>query len=223
MTGWLPPLVAVALALAAGGSARADVCVVVNPVLDIGCRDGQDAPAGGEPTLSSEPAGAPREPEPTARSSTVVRYDPGRVAPERRAEVLAALQSSSAVASASKEPISEALDTSPDDTDWPQQDGLRVAGFPKAWDVTQGSSKIVVAVIDTGVDSNHPDLRGALVPGWNFVGNNADSSDDHGHGTAVAGVVAARSNNHVGGAGICWRCLIMPVKVLDAKGAATTR
>ena len=47
--GWLPPLVAVALALAAGGSARADVCVVVNPVLDIGCREGQGAPAGGEP------------------------------------------------------------------------------------------------------------------------------------------------------------------------------
>jgi len=141
------------------------------------------------------------------------------VQPERRAEVLSSLQSSSAVASASKEPISEAFDTSPDDVDWPQQDGLRVAGFPKAWDVTQGSSKIVVAVIDTGVDSNHPDLRGALVPGWNFIGNDANPMDDHGHGTAVAGVVAARSNNHVGGAGICWRCLVMPIKVLDAKGS----
>src|SRR6266576_2545935 len=64
MTGWLPTLVAVALALAAGGSARAEVCVVVNPVLDIGCRDVQGAPTGGEPTPSSEPAGAPREPEP---------------------------------------------------------------------------------------------------------------------------------------------------------------
>jgi subtilisin family serine protease len=257
MTGWLPPLVAVLLALAVGGSARAEVCVVVNPVLDIGCRDAQGAPSGGEPTSSSEPAGAPRESEPTVRTSSVVRYDPRRVAvtfragvtrariaavisaaggtvdtaipkihaylvgvePERRAEALASLQSSAAVASASKEPISEALDTSPDDTDWPQQDGLRVAGFPKAWDVTQGSSKIVVAVIDTGVDSNHPDLRGALVPGWDFIGNDADPSDDHGHGTAVAGVVAARSNNHVGGAGVCWRCLVMPIKVLDAKGS----
>jgi thermitase len=122
------------------------------------------------------------------------------------------------VASASKEPISEALDTSPDDTDWPQQYGLRLAGFPKAWDVTQGSSKIVVAVIDTGVDANHPDLRGALVSGWDFIGNDADPSDDHGHGTAVAGVVAARSNNHVGGAGICWRCLVMPIKALDSTG-----
>jgi subtilisin family serine protease len=85
--------------------------------------------------------------------------------------------------------------------------------------VTQGSSKIVVAVIDTGVDANHPDLRGALVPGWDFIGNDGDPSDDHGHGTAVAGVVAARSNNHVGGAGICWRCLVMPIKALDARGS----
>jgi subtilisin family serine protease len=257
MTGWLPTLVAVALALAAGESARADVCLVVNPVLDIGCREGQGAPAGGEPTASSEPAGAPREPEPMTRNSTEVRYDPGRVAvtfepgttqariralisdaggtleeaipqinaylvgvePERRAEVLASLQSSSVVVSASKEPIAEAFDTSPDDTDWPQQDGLRVAGFPKAWDVTQGSSKVVVAVADTGVDATHPDLRGALVPGWDFINNDADPSDDHGHGTAVAGVIGARSNNRAGGAGICWRCLVMPVKVLDSTGS----
>jgi subtilisin family serine protease len=257
MTGWLPPLVAVALALAAGGSARAEVCVVINPVLDIGCREGQGAPAGGEPTANSEPAGASREQQPATRSSTVVRYDPRRVAvtfkhgvargraravisdaggtieaaipqinaylvgiePERRAEVLAALQSSSAVASAAKEPIAEAFDTSPDDTDWPQQESLRVAGFPKAWDVTQGSSKIVVAVLDTGVDAEHPDLRGALVAGWDFIGNDADPADEHGHGTAVAGVIGARSNNHAGGAGICWRCLVMPVRVLDSTGS----
>jgi subtilisin family serine protease len=233
--------------------------VVINPVLDIdiGCREGQGAPAGGEPTANSEPAGAPREPEPAVRNSTVVRYDPYRVAvtfepgttrarartviadaggtidkaipqinaylvgvePERRAEVLAALESSSAVASAAKEPIAEAFDTSPDDTDWPQQESLRIAGFPKAWDVTQGSSKVIVAVLDSGVDAKHPDLRGALVAGWDFINSDADPSDDHGHGTAVAGVIGARSNNHVGGAGICWRCFVMPVKVLDSTGS----
>ncbi len=255
MTGWLPVLVAVALALAAGGSARAEVCVVINPVLDIGCREGQGAPAGGEPTANSEPAGAPREPEPAVRNSTAVRYDPRRVAVtfkpgttraqartvisdaggtieavipqinaylvgvEPRAEVLASLESSSAVASAAKEPIAEAFDTSPDDTDWPQQESLRVAGFPKAWDVTQGSSKVVVAVLDTGVDSKHPDLRGALVAGWDFIDNDADPADEHGHGTAVAGVIGARSNNHAGGAGICWLCLVMPIRVLDSTGS----
>ena len=257
MTGWPLPLAMVALFLSLGTGADAEVCVVVNPVLDIGCRESQGAPAGGEPTASSEPAGAPREPEPTLRNSTVVRYDPRRVSvtfrpgtsrawaeavieeaggtveqpvpqiraylvgvePERRARVLAALESSPAVASAAKEPLAEIADTSPDDVGWPQQDGLRVAGFPKAWDVTQGSSKIVVAVVDTGVDPNHPDLRGALVPGWDFVGGDAEPADDHGHGTAVAGVIAARSNNRTGGAGICWRCLVLPIKALDAQGS----
>ena len=56
------------------------------------------------------------------------------------------------------------------------------------------------------------------MPGWDFVGNDADPADDHGHGTAVAGVIGARSNNRVGVAGICWRCLVMPIKVLDSKG-----
>jgi subtilisin family serine protease len=257
ITVWLPIAVAALLSASSPAGAPAAVCVIVNPLIDIGCREEQGAPAGGEPTASSEPAGAPRETEPVTRNSTLVRYDPRRVSvtfkpgvtreriravisdsggpleaavpqinaylvgvePEHRAEVLASLQSSSAVTSASKEPIAEAFDTNPDDTDWPQQDGLRVAGFPKAWDVTQGSSKIVVAVVDTGVDSKHPDLRGALVPGWDFVNNDADPTDDHGHGTAVAGVIAARSNNRAGGAGICWRCLIMPLKVLDAKGS----
>ena len=257
MTGWLVPLLALALVPSLTRSASAEVCVIVNPVLDIGCRESQGAPTGGEPTVSSEPAGAPREPEPVVRNSTAVRYDPRRVAvtfrpgvtrsraravidaaggtvelavpkidsylvgvqPEKRAEVLAALEASSAVADVSKEPIAQIADTRPDDEDWPQQDGLRVAGFPQAWDVTQGSSKIVVAVVDTGVDGSHPDLQGALVPGWNFVAGNANTTDDHGHGTAVAGVIAARSNNRTGGAGICWRCLVMPIKALDAKGS----
>jgi subtilisin family serine protease len=141
------------------------------------------------------------------------------VEPDRRAEALASFRSSSVVASASREPIAEAFDTSPDDSDWPQQDGLRVVGFPKAWDVTQGSSRVVVAVLDTGVDARHPDIPGALVPGYDFVNSDTDPADDHGHGTAVAGVIAARANNRVGGAGVCSRCSVMPVKVLDAEGS----
>ena len=141
------------------------------------------------------------------------------VDPARRTEALAAFRSSDAVGSASREMLAEAFDAIPDDHDWPQQDGLRVVGFPKAWDVTQGSSNIVVAVLDSGVDPHHPDLRGALVPGYDFVNGDADASDDHGHGTAVAGVIAARSNNRVGGAGVCSRCSVMPIKVLDAEGS----
>ena len=256
MTGWLAPPALLALALALGGSARADVCVAVNPVLEIGCRESGGAPTGGEPTQSSEPAGAPQSEEVT-RSSTEPRYDPRRLAitfrpgtsqatvravidragttleeaipkihaylvgvePERRAEALRSFRSSSSVASAAQDLIAEALDTNPDDSDWPQQDGLRVVGFPKAWDVTRGSSRVIVAVIDSGVDARQPDLRGALVPGYDFVNSDTDPSDDHGHGTAVAGVIAARADNHEGGAGICSRCSVMPIKVLDATGS----
>jgi subtilisin family serine protease len=254
MTGWLAPLALLALAL--GGSARADVCLVVNPVLEIGCRESGGAPTGGEPTQSSEPAGAPQSEE-VKRSSTEPRYDPRRLAvtfkpetsqatvravidrsgttleeaipkikaylvgvePEHRAEALRSFRSSSSVASAAQDLIAEAQDTNPDDSDWPLQDSLRVVGFPKAWDVTRGSSRVVVAVIDSGVDARQPDLRGALVPGYDFVNSDADPADDHGHGTAVAGVVAARSNNREGGAGICSRCSVMPIKVLDSTGS----
>src|SRR2546423_10320454 len=82
MTGWLPPLVTVVLALSLGAGARADVCVVVNPVLDIGCREGQGAPAVGSSTSRSETAGAPSDsgPDSVRLSSTEPRYDPDRVA-----------------------------------------------------------------------------------------------------------------------------------------------
>src|SRR6266508_3733144 len=188
MTGWLAPPALLALALALGGSARADVCVAVNPVLEIGCRESGGAPTGGEPTQSSEPADAPQSEEVT-RSSTEPRYDPRRLAitfrpgtsqatvravidragttleeaipkihaylvgvePERRAEALRSFRSSSSVASAAQDLIAEALDTNPDDSDWPQQDGLRVVGFPKAWDVTRGSSRVIDTVIAAAI------------------------------------------------------------------------
>jgi subtilisin family serine protease len=257
-TGWLVPLAMVALSLSLGASARADVCVVVNPVLDIGCREGQGAPAVGSSTPSSEAAGAPSDSgsESVPVSSTEPRYDPDSVAvtfhqgtprdaalrairqaggsleravpklnaylvhvePAQRADVLAALREKSSVKSATQEVMSEALDVTPDDSAWPLQTGLRVAGFPAAWDITQGSN-VIVAVVDTGVDGRHPDLQGAVVPGYDFANGDTNPMDDHGHGTAVAGVIAARADNHLGGAGICWRCLIMPVKVLDANGS----
>src|SRR2546430_17326232 len=82
MTGWLPPLVTVALALSLGAGARADVCVVVNPVLDIGCREGQGAPAVGSSTSRSETAGGPPDsgPDSVRPSWAEPRSDPGRVA-----------------------------------------------------------------------------------------------------------------------------------------------
>lgn len=106
----------------------------------------------------------------------------------------------------------------PNDPLWQSSWSLAKVGAPAAWSVTTGSPETIVAVLDTGIDPTHPDLQGAVVPGWDFVNGDADPSDDHGHGTAVAGVIAARSNNGIGVTGACWRCSVMPVKVIAANG-----
>ncbi len=110
------------------------------------------------------------------------------------------------------------LDTTPNDESWSRQWSHAKVAAPRAWDLTQGSPNVVVAVLDTGVRRDHPDLQGKVVDGYDFVNGDADATDDHGHGTNAAGVVAAATNNRIGVAGMCWACTILPVKVLDADG-----
>ncbi len=99
-------------------------------------------------------------------------------------------------------------------------------GLPAAWDTSTGSASVIVAVVDTGVDASHPDLAGKITSGanagYNFVSNNTNTTDDHFHGTFVASIVAMNTNNGQGGAGVCWACKIMPVKVLDNTGSGST-
>ena len=94
---------------------------------------------------------------------------------------------------------------------------LRQVELPQAWRVSRGSPATVVAVLDSGVDPSDPNLLGALVPGHDFVQGGNDTSDDLGHGTLVAGVIAGRGV-HGASPGACPRCLIMPVRVIDAAG-----
>lgn len=103
----------------------------------------------------------------------------------------------------------------PDDPSYIAQWHLPRIGTPLAWSLTTGSDSIVVAVIDSGVYRQHPDLVSKLVPGWNFVKKSADTSDVMGHGTAVAGTVAAATNNGIGVAGVNWRSRIMPLVAVD--------
>jgi subtilisin family serine protease len=140
------------------------------------------------------------------------------VDPNRRDSALASLRGSAEVASAGQEVLADALDVTPNDAEWPRQWGLRVTGMPQAWSLVRGSAQTIVAVVDTGVDPSQPDIRDALVPGFDFVHQTQNAVDDEGHGTSVAGIIAARTGNGVGIAGVCASCLIMPVKVLDDQG-----
>ena len=89
---------------------------------------------------------------------------------------------------------------------------------PAAWDITTGSTNVLVAVLDTGLNSALAEFTNRVVPGYNFVSNNANTADDNDHGTSVAGTLAANANNGIVGAGVDWKCRILPVKVLDANG-----
>ncbi|MGG1516772.1 S8 family peptidase [Paenibacillus oryzisoli] len=92
----------------------------------------------------------------------------------------------------------------------------------QGWQLSRGASNVIVGVVDTGVDMQHPDLQGQLLPGYNVVSGNSDPQDDVGHGTHVAGVIAALVNNNRGVAGMTWYNKVLPVKVLDETGAGST-
>ena len=92
-----------------------------------------------------------------------------------------------------------------------------------AWSQTLGDPGTVIAVVDSGVDPTAPDLRGALLPGYDVFDQRPDTPDSLGHGTEVASLAAARTNNGLGIAGACGRCSILPVRVTDDGGAAPVR
>jgi len=113
----------------------------------------------------------------------------------------------------------------------------------EAWDLTQGSSGVVIAILDTGADLTHPDLSTKLwknakeiagngidddgngfiddLFGWDFANGDNYPQDDHGHGTQVAAIAAAATNNSVGMSGVCWNCAILPIKIFDAAGTGS--
>ncbi len=121
----------------------------------------------------------------------------------------------------------------PNDPEYSNQWGLNNIGqlggtldadidAPEAWAIYSGSGNKTVAIIDTGVDLDHPDLQANIVAGYDFVNADASADDDNGHGTHVAGIAAAVGNNNQGIAGVSWNAKIMPLKVLSASGSGGT-
>lgn len=132
----------------------------------------------------------------------------------------------------------------PNDPRWPWLHGLQRIGAPAAWEVATGRSNVVVAVLDTGIDAQHPDLQSRLwrnpgevpgnrvdddqngvvddVIGADFADADADPEDDAGHGTHVAGTIGAAGNDGSGVAGVCWDVRLLTVRVGRADGFGDT-
>ena len=123
----------------------------------------------------------------------------------------------------------------PNDPRYAEQWNITAINLPKAWQRTTGNASVVVAVVDTGILAGHPDLAGRLLAGHDFITSPSSSGDGDGwdpdprdmgtddpkssahHGTHVAGVLAARTNNGVGMAGVDWKARVLPVRALGVK------
>ncbi len=106
-----------------------------------------------------------------------------------------------------------------------KQWGLSAIKLTDAWEKVSSTEReeIVIAILDTGVDLDHPDLQNSIVPGYDFINDDNDPNDDRRHGTHVAGIAAAIADNGIGIAGTASGVKIMPVKVLNSEGLGTTQ
>jgi type VII secretion-associated serine protease mycosin len=121
-------------------------------------------------------------------------------------------------------PPASAQAPSPNDPRFSEQWALERLAAPCAWERTIGSADVTVAVVDSGVDMGHPDLVGRLrADGADFVDGDDDPSDENGHGTNVAGIIAATLDNAEGGAGLAPGVQILPVRVMNRKGFGSDR
>lgn len=131
----------------------------------------------------------------------------------------------------------------PNDTQYSSLWGMQMISAPAAWDITTGSSNVVVAVVDTGIDYTHPDLAENIatnsgeIPGngldddnngftddyygYDFINGDSNPIDDHFHGTHCAGTIGGKGDNARGVAGVAWTVKLLPVKVLDTYGSGT--
>jgi len=124
----------------------------------------------------------------------------------------------------------------PNDPLYGQQWYIPAVKADSVWQQTTGDTTQVIAILDTGVDWNHPDLKNKIwtnpnpatswnqdgilndVRGWDYINNDNNPMDDNSHGTHVAGIAAAETNNGIGIAGVNWNAKIMPIKVFQSSG-----
>jgi thermitase len=146
--------------------------------------------------------------------------DPQAMVRALRAEPGVAYAEPDHVARAFEAPMVPALPLNGKDELLPRLWGMAKIEAPKAWGVTTGSRQVKVAIVDTGVDYNHPDLRGRTTKGFDYINGDGDAMDDNEHGTHCAGSAAAGINDG-GVVGVAPNVTIVPVKVLDAEGSGS--
>jgi subtilisin family serine protease len=161
----------------------------------------------------------------------------------RECAAIQALRQDPAVAFAELDHVVRVADVvTPNDPGWAYQWGPAKINAPTAWDITTGTTGVTIAVVDTGVQMDHGDLNDNVwinpgetvngidddgngyvddIHGWDFVHDDNDSRDDHGHGTHVAGIAGARINNGLGIAGMAGGARLMSIKVIRADNTGT--
>ena len=164
--------------------------------------------------LTRQGRGAPRVTSKIQPLNTlVVDVAPG----QNVADLLKTLRTDAAVAYAAPVQLAE-LEKDINDPKAGQQYALKITSVDQGWDTQMGNRETVVAIIDSGVDMGHPDLKSKIVATWNTLDKNENAKDDHGHGTHCAGIATALADNNEGIAGVAPSVGLMSVKVLDARG-----
>jgi subtilisin family serine protease len=145
-----------------------------------------------------------------------------RVEPEELESAAQQLSSSGLLENLQRNHVYEAS-LVPDDPQYSLQAHLPQIGAPEAWEQTIGREDMLIAVVDTGVQPDHPDLADRIAGGWNVYDDDSDFGDAMGHGTAVAGVIAAVADNELGVTGVTWNNPILAIRAADEEGTSTSR
>lgn len=106
----------------------------------------------------------------------------------------------------------------PNDPESEKQWAIEKIELDRAWEVEKGNPEVIVAILDSGIDLDHPDLKDNIITGYDFVDEDSLPGDNQGHGTLCAGIIGARGDNGIGIAGVTWNCKLMPIRVTDAEG-----
>lgn len=145
---------------------------------------------------------------------------PGNGTAQGVSSAIAILQGFAEVTAATRNSILAGDEVTPNDPEYGSQYAPKKMRADEAWVIARGSP--VIAVLDTGVNYNHGDLAGKIIQGRDFINGDNDPMDDHGHGTFIAGIAAADSNNAVGISGISWNSKVLAIKSSNSANQGTT-